>query len=216
MISLLAVCHSIPTPENCHHQFDGPLDHSAWQEVLESGTFLPASDGSNHHLNRLQHKVASLEAVIHHNKEGYTRTIFGSPFPEVNRDLESVEYSGLFNPIYHTAPGQSSLFTQAYEKFQLLYLATEVVKNDLFHHEVDVEILRLWSDISNLLLDIIKNIYAEIVMQEMEPSSPLARSRIPRSLKCIQHSSYRDTRDFVILRHLLTTLQSSLVILENQ
>ena len=214
IMSLIAVSQSIPTPENCHHQFDGPLHQSAWQEVLQSGIFSPASDGTNHHLNRLQHKVASLEAVIHHNKEPYTRKLFGSSFPEVNRDLESVGYNDLFNSNYHTAPGQSSLFSQAYEKFQVLYLATEVVNNDLVHHDVDFEIIRLWTDISNLLLDIIKNIYTEVVIQEAKPSSPLARSRIPRSLKCIEHSAYRDTRDFVILRHLLTTLQSSLDILE--
>ena len=216
IMSLITASQSIPAPQNCHHQFDEPLHQSAWQEVLQSGTFSPTSDGTSHHLTRLKHKVASLEAVIHHNKDPYTWILFGSSFPEVNRDLESVEYNDIFNSKYHTAPGPSSMFSQAYEKFQLLYLATEVVKNDLLHHDVDVEVIRLWTDISNLLLDIIKNIYTEVVMQEAEPGSPLARSRIPRSLKCMEHSAYRDTRDFIILRHLLTTLQSSLDILDNE
>ena len=208
IMSLLAASHGIPTPDKCHHQHD----LSAWKE--HSGTFSPVSDGSSHHLNRLKHKMASLEAVIDENMEDYTTKLFGYPLLEVKRDLKSVEYDGIFNSRYHTAPGESSLFSQAYEKFQLLYLATEVVKNDHLHHDVDGEIKEFWNDISNLLLDIIKNTYTELVMQDAEPSSELTRSRIPSSLRCIEHSVYRDTRDFVILRNLLTTLQSTIDILE--
>ena len=199
-MTLLAACHSIPTTNKCPHQYDLPT----WRE--HSGSFSPVSDGTSHHLNRLKLKMASLVFII---KEGGFKKEDNT---QMNRDLKHYGYNDIFSAEYVTAPGESSLFSQAYEKFQLLYLATEVVQNDLLHHDVDDDIMRLWSDISNLLLDIIKNIYTEFVMQEVEPISPLARSRIPRSLKCIEHSAYRDTRDFVILRHLLTTLQSSLVI----
>jgi len=201
-MTLLAACHSIPTTNKCPHQHDLPT----WKE--HSGTFSPVSDGTSHHLNRLKLKMASLVFII---KQGGFKKKDNT---QLDKYLKHYGYNDIFSAEYFTAPGESSLFSQAYEKFQLLYLAIEVVKNDHRHHEVALDIKVFWDDISELLLSITKNTYTELVMQGAEPSSELGGSRIPGYLSCLEHSAYRDTRDFVILRHLLTTLQATLEILD--
>ena len=206
---------AVPLLDTCRHQYEGDPHLSAWQELLLTGTFAPARDGSDHHLLRLTHKLAELEAVIHHNKDDYTSQVFGYSFLEISSDLQTVEYNQIFSEVYQTKAGDTSAFSEAYQKFQTLYLATEMITNDLDIHEANQEVVRLWNNVNNLLLDVLKNLYTELIMQGTSLTSPVPRSRLPRSLKCMAHSSYRDTRDFVILRHLLRISQASLEIFES-
>ena len=215
LLTCLSLSLSLPAKEKCAHQYEDEESLSDWEELLLSGTFLPSSHPDRHHIIRLRHKLAELEAVIHHHKEQYCRQVFGYSFKEINSDLQSVHYREIFNEVYQTQPGESQVFFEAYEKYQTLYLATEVIQHDLEYHEAKEDVMQLWSNISNLLLDIIKNLYTEVVVSNASLSAPLSRSRLPRSIKCVYHSSYRDTRDFVILRHVLRISRTSLDIFDN-
>ena len=215
LVTCLGLSVSLPAQDRCSHQYRGEDSLSVWEEILLSGTFLPSPHPARHHLTRLSHKLAELEAVIDHNKDQYSKQVFGYSFKEINTDLHSVEYKSIFSEVYETQPGEGGVFSEAYEKYQTLHLATELIQHDLEYHEAQEDVIQLWSNISSLLLDIIKNLYAEVVTSDAPLSAPLQRSRMPRSLKCVHHSSYRDTRDFVILRHILRISRTSLDIFDN-
>ena len=60
--------------------------------------------------------------------------------------------------------------------------------------------MRMWRVIRVLLDNILRNIYTSLVVTGQEVPEPLTRRVMPEYIRCVLHSTYRDTRDFIMLR----------------
>ena len=197
----------------CSHHFteDLPRQSSAWKVFLDSGIFSPVQDNSNHHLRRLRHKLAEVAAIIDLHKEKYAEYVFGDSFEQIKKELGDLHYPEiipfgsemLIDPA-DQRPGTSS-FLEAYSIFQRLALSLEVVTTDLNHHQHSAH--KMWRLSSRTVSNILRNIYTELVMKGVSIPEPLTRDIIPESMRCLPFSSYRDTRDFIILRHLMQAVE---------
>ena len=98
-----------------------------------------------------------------------------------------------------------SSFLEAYSIFQRLSVSLEVVTTDLQHHHYSTN--RMWRASSHTVSNILRNIYTELVMKEVDIPAALNRNVIPPSMRCLPFSAYRDTRDFIVLRHLMQAAQ---------
>eukprot|EP00092_Neocalanus_flemingeri_P032356 GFUD01035179.1.p1 GENE.GFUD01035179.1~~GFUD01035179.1.p1 ORF type:complete len:146 (-),score=37.11 GFUD01035179.1:369-749(-) len=96
-------------------------------------------------------------------------------------------------------------FLEAYSIFQRLSLSMEVVITDLQHYQPSS--MRMWRASSRTVSNILRNIYTELVMKDINIPAVLTRDVIPQSMRCLPFSAYRDTRDFIILRHLMQAAQ---------
>jgi len=195
--------------ELCSHQFSEalPLDSSSWGVFLESGLLTPAQDNTNHHVKRLKHKLAELVAIIDFHKEDYTQNMFGASYNQIDTELGDLHYPEVIPegfPIlqgsdYHIL-SQSSVL-EAYSIFQRLAISIEVVTIDHTQHKQAIN--KIWR-MSRITVDnILRNIYTEMVMKGISIPAPLTRNIIPDTMRCLPFSAYRDTRDFLLLRHIL-------------
>ena len=92
-------------------------------------------------------------------------------------------------------------FLEAYSIFQRLALAIEVVTTDLKHHKHSTH--RMWRSSSHTVSSILRDIFTELVIRDVNIPVPLPRDVIPYNMRCLVFSTYRDTRDFIVLRHLM-------------
>ena len=100
---------------------------------------------------------------------------------------------------------RESSFLEAYSIFQRLSLSIEIVITDLQHHKHSTN--RMWRASSHTVSNILRNIYTELVMKGVDIPTALNRNVIPPSMRCLPFSAYRDTRDFIVLRHLMQAAQ---------
>ena len=143
-----------------------------------------------------------LVAVINSTKDDITKDLFDpeDSFHKKNRELQDVRYSEMFD----VEPEDENHFSNAYSVFQKLQLTTEIILLDLKHnHPSKTRLRHIWRSVNNLIFNIIKNLFIELSHQQLPRAEPLTRSLIPRYFRCVHHSSYRDVRDFVILKHVL-------------
>ena len=193
----------------CPHH--GPLApaSSAWAEtLLQSDTFRPrAHRGGGGHLARLRHKLAELEATIRHNKERLARTVFGDSYKQTDSELAGLHYHYFEDG---DEEGGEDDFSRSYSQFQKLHISSEMVLADLRHYtnrhwdpRSGREVVQLWSSIHLLLGSVLKQLYIQLVHTHTTPAPPLARQLVPARVRCVPSTAHRDTRDFVILRHIL-------------
>ena len=193
----------------CPHH--GPLApaSSAWAEtLLQSDTFRPrAHRGGGHHLARLRHKLAELEATIRHNKESLARTVFGDSYKQTDSELAGLHYHYFEDG---DGDGGEDDVSRSYTQFQKLHISSEMVLADLRHYtnrhwepRSGREVVQLWSSIHLLLGSVLKQLYIQLVHTHARPAPPLARQLVPARVRCVPSTAHRDTRDFVILRHIL-------------
>ena len=215
LAALVIQSHSVPIIQQsqpsqkksqCQHQYslEYPQQSSPWEEILRSGTYSP-SISSRHHLRRLRHQLAELSAVIEAHKDDYSSQTFGENYQETNSKLDTVNYRE-----FTIDQSSDDDFAAAYLMFQKLYLASEIVVNDLDYYQMRNYFL--WQRVHRLIEHILKNIYPEMrPMNEVRPNEPitgvLPRSIISEHIRCVPHSAYRDIRDFVLLRHVLSTAE---------
>jgi len=200
--------------ELCSHQFSEalPLDSSSWGVFLESGLLTPSQDNTNHHVKRLKHKLAELVAIIDFHKEEYAQDIFGASYNQIDTELGDLyypevipEWSQILQGSDYHVLSQSSVL-EAYSIFQRLALSIEVVTIDHTQHRESIK--KIWR-MSRITVDnILRNIYTELVMRGVSIPAPLTRNIIPDTIRCLPFSAYRDTRDFLLLRH---TLQAAMI-----
>ena len=194
----------------CPHH--GPLApaSSAWAEtLLQSDTFRPRAHrgGGGGHLARLRHKLAELEATIRHNKESLARTVFGDSYKQTDSELAGLHYHYFEDG---DGEGGEDDFSRSYSQFQKLHISSEMVLADLRHYtnrhwepRSGREVVQLWSSIHLLLGSVLKQLYIQLVHTHTTPAPPLARQLVPARVRCVPSTAHRDTRDFVILRHIL-------------
>jgi len=185
----------------CSHQSTTDLQSSSWSVFLESGIYSPVQDNTDHHVKRLKHTLAELAAIIDFHKEDYTQDIFGESYNKIDKELEDLSYPSLISE-YSPLPvlSQSSLLA-SYSVFQHLAISIEVVITDHQHHQQYTS--KMWRLTSTTVENILRNIYSELVMKGISIPAPLARNVIPDTMRCVSFSSYRDTRDFIVLRHIM-------------
>ena len=218
-ILCLALSYSLASPLTsqdsplCSHYFteDLPRQSSAWKVFLDSGIFSPVQDSSNHHMRRLRHKLAEVAAIIDFHKDKYVEDVFGDSFRQIEEELGNLHYpevipigSEILSEYTDHVSSESSLL-EAYSIFQRLALSLEVVTTDLNHHQHSAH--KMWRLSSRTVSNILSNIYTELVMKGVSIPEPLTRDIIPESMRCLPFSSYRDTRDFIILRHLMQAVE---------
>ena len=208
--------------QSCSHHFteDLPMQSSAWKVFLDSGIFSPVPDNSNHHMRRLRHKLAEVAAIIDFHKDKYTEDVFGDSFRQIKKELGDLHYPEIIpfgsEMLINSADHGPSTFSflEAYSIFQRLALSLEVVTTDLNHHQHSTH--KMWRLSSRTVSNILRNIYTELVMKGVSIPEPLTRDIIPDSMRCLPFSSYRDTRDFIILRHLMQAVEFYSQVLEDQ
>jgi len=188
-------------PAKCSHQLTTDLESSAWSVFLESGLYNPVQDNTDHHIKRLKHKLAELVAIIDFHKEEYSQDTFGEPYNKIDKELGELAYPSLISE-YSPLPvlSESSLL-ESYSIFQHLAMSIEVVTADHEHHQGYTD--KMWRLTSTTVDNILRNIYTELVMKSISIPAPLTRNIIPDTMRCVSFSSYRDTRDFLVLRHIL-------------
>jgi hypothetical protein len=93
----------------------------------------------------------------------------------------------------------------AYNLFQRLEIASEVVLNDLRSPSSttsNAAILprQMWLLLRREIQKVVQNVYTELLIRGLPIPLPLARTAISQEIRCLEHSAYRDVRDFVIFR----------------
>ena len=172
-------------------------------------------DKTDHHMKRLRHKLAELIAILDFYKEKYAQDVFGDSFQQLDNELGDLHYKEIIPLNSELVVGNTedqmdqvsseSSFLEAYSIFQRLALSLEVVTTDLQHHQHSTK--RMWRASSHTVSNILRNIYTELVMKRVDIPNALTRDVIPQSMRCMPFSAYRDTRDFIVLRHLMQAAQ---------
>ena len=94
--------------------------------------------------------------------------------------------------------------TSAYTTFQRVALALEVGRVDMEHHgDAHPRTLSLWAALERRVRRVLELVHSHLVVGGREEQEVLTREEVPQWLRCVGHSVGRDTRDFIILRHLL-------------
>ena len=100
----------------------------------------------------------------------------------------------------------------AYDLFQRLEIAAELVLGDLpstpststtTAHAGQSESFRprhMWNMLRREIQKVVQNLYTELRSRGLLVAPPLSRNIISEEVRCVQHSAYRDIRDFVIFR----------------
>ena len=212
---------------DCSHQFSADPQTSSWAVFLESGVLAPQQNNSNHHIKRLKHKLAELAAIIDFHKEKYVQDIFNESYSQIYKELAHLAYPLLIlekpeiskdssddfltesslteSSLTESSLAESSLtessLLEAYSIYQRLALSIEVITVDLVHYHNSTN--KMWRECTGMVDNILRNIYTELVMKDFSIPSPLTRNLIPDTMRCLPFSAERDTRDFIVLRHLL-------------
>ena len=95
----------------------------------------------------------------------------------------------------------------AYDTFQRIALALEVVKEDLVYHEgmgmkVSAGMKRLLRIVEGQMEGVLVSLLTELEMKGISGPT-LSMTVLPPSIRCLDHSVMGNHRDFVILRHVL-------------
>ena len=198
--------HGSPLPSpSCPHQ-PPALHTSAWHQHLlttQHQTPLPQSYAT---LSNLRATLDETVALIKQERNSYTWDLFQRTFSYKDQSLETVSYSALM-----PSAGGAAWVDAAYRTFQWVALGLEVVRTDLAHHDHSTRRTRaLWRRLARLLSSTLELLHTELVgrglVQEALVQEVLVQEALVRgdfSLRCIRHSVSRDTRDWLLLRHLL-------------
>ena len=101
----------------------------------------------------------------------------------------------------HTVAGElayADYLLDAYSVFQRLEIAVELLLAEAVVDNSPHS--SMWSHLRREMKKIIQNVYTEVVREGMQPPAPLARRVISQDIRCMQHSVYRDIRDFIVFR----------------
>ena len=103
-----------------------------------------------------------------------------------------------------TARSSSDDLSRAYEVFQRLALALEVVRLDMDHHEdMTLRTRNLWHRLEAKVDSLLKLLHVGLGGE----GSLVGRRVLPTGFTCVQESVTRDFRDFLVLRHILESVE---------
>jgi hypothetical protein len=108
---------------------------------------------------------------------------------------------------------------EAYDLFQRLEIAAEIVLGDLraapsaavpagqsHSSAISFRPRHMWSLLRREIQKVVQNLYTELKIRQLAVPPTLARAIISQQIRCVQHSAYRDVRDFVIFRSIRQTV----------
>ena len=96
----------------------------------------------------------------------------------------------------------------AYSLFQRLEIASEVVLGDLRTSHPSATTSggtsflprHMWQLLRREIQKIVQNLYTELRIRGLTIPPPVPRMVIPSEIRCLEHSAYRDVRNFVIFK----------------
>ena len=145
----------------------------------------------------LQLKMYELSSLINSKKDIFTWDELRRNYEYYNLALQTVRYDFL---VPRSLQSHADNVNDAYDVFQRLAMAVEVVRLDLMQHgDMTVRTPHLWRQIDLLLEDILELLYIALTGNR----DILARDVLPADFRCVHHSVSRDIRDFLVLRHTL-------------
>ena len=141
--------------------------------------------------------MSDLAGLIHEKKNEFTRDELRRSYTYYDLALKTMKYDYLVSSTHTTNPNDLS---GAYNLFQRLALAVEVVRLDIDHHEdVTVHTRHLWHRIEAKIDDLLKLLYVVLGGE----GEMIGRHVLPIDFTCVHESVSRDYRDFLVLRHIL-------------
>ena len=141
--------------------------------------------------------MSDLAGLIQVEKNRFTRDELRRSYNYFDLALKTMNYDFLAFPPNSTSPNDLS---GAYNLFQRLALAVEVVRLDMDHHEdMTVHTRHLWHRIETKIDDLLKLFYVVLGWE----GEIIGRHVLPKDFRCVNESVSRDYRDFLVLRHIL-------------
>ena len=182
----------------CSHQ-PHPREPSIWATRLQAENQLLNLDDLN--LVALQEELgmelSELAGLIDAKKNRFTRDELRHSYNYCDLALKTMKYDFLVSSTNTASPNDLS---GAYNLFQRLALAVEVVRLDIHHHEdVTVHTRHLWHRIEAKIDDLLKLLYVVLGGE----GEIIGRHVLPLDFTCVHESVSRDYRDFLVLRHIL-------------
>ena len=156
---------------------------------------LPELDSGASLSSHLQSKFSELSGLINGKKDVFTWDELRRTYHYYDLSLQTVRYDFLVPRILLT---DADDMLMAYDVFQRLASAVEVVRLDMIQHgDMTVRTAHLWQKIDLLLTDILELLYITSAGQ----GDLLARDVLPLDFRCVRDSVSRDIRDFLVMRH---------------
>ena len=189
----------VPSRSPCRHQ-PNSREHSRWATRLEAERQILNLNAVNLDFlhDEIQGKLSDLAGLIHEKKNEFTRDELGRSYNYYDLALKTMNYDYLVSST-HTSTNPDNL-SGAYNLFQRLALALEVVRLDMDHHEdMTVRTRDLWRRLEAKIDDLLKLFYVGLGGE----GELVDRHVLPREFWCVEESVSRDFRDFLVLRHIL-------------
>lgn len=190
---------SVLRPAHCRHQSNanGP---SRWARRLQAEHQIlnlnPLTLVALH--GEVRRKLSELAGLIDDKKNEFTRDELRRSYNYYDLALKTMNYDYLVSST-HTSTNPDNL-SGAYNLFQRLALALEVVRLDMDHHEdMTVRTRDLWRRLEAKIDDLLKLFYVGLGGE----GELVDRHVLPREFWCVEESVSRDFRDFLVLRHVL-------------
>ena len=133
--------------------------------------------------------------------------------------MEHIGYSYSYLDAYHSSAAYQEVVSTevlvegrswetrlltAYDTFQRLALAVEMVVVDQRHHGDTTSHTRwLWSRVEAGVVGVLGHLHSELETRGAIIQAPLTRATIPSTIRCEGNAVVRERRDFVLLRHVL-------------
>ena len=141
--------------------------------------------------------MSDLAGLIHEKKNEFTRDELRRSYNYYDLALKTMKYDYLVSSTRTTSPNDLS---GAYNLFQRLALALEVVRLDFDHHEdMTIRTRDLWHRLDTKIDDLLKLFYVALGGE----GEIVGRQVLPDDFRCVDESVSRDFRDFLVLRHIL-------------
>ena len=188
-------------PSSCSHQ---PSSSSSWEDHLQARHRLPPTVGHQHRRS-LTSSLRELVQLIDRRKNRFTRDELQTTYSYQDEAFATLSYEWVVPRGALVANGEwESMVSSAYSTFQRLALALEVARVDMEHHgDARPRTVSLWASLDRRVRRVLELVHSELRAGGREEQGVVAREEVPQWLRCVQHSVGRDTRDFIILRHVL-------------
>lgn len=184
----------------CLHQ-PNSREHSRWATRLQAERQILNLNAVDLDFlqDEIQGKLTDLAGLIHEKKNEFTRDELGRSYNYYDLALKTMNYDYLVSHLTHTSTSADDL-SGAYNLFQRLALAVEVVRLDMDHHEdMTVRTRDLWHRLEVKIDNLLKLFYVGLDGE----GELIGRQVLPSHFRCVEESVTRDYRDFFVLRHIL-------------
>ena len=169
------------------HQLGRDQLTSAWAEFLQSG-LLELSPRPGRQLP-LRPVLAEMEAMLDAHKDGVARSLLGRSYSALDQELEqgypelAVTTGRLPGPAWEN-------IADAYQLFQRLALAVEVVRDDLahHHHHHHQQQQHVWARLGGLVSQLLTRLVTRLAGRGVTVPPPLTRAHLSPHIRFLRSS----------------------------